>query len=187
MRGALGFIALGSNEGDRVCHLRAALVGLEAARQVVVLEASPIYESAAHTLGRGDVQPDYLNAVVMVRTMLRAFDLLGLCRCLERAAGRVRRLRWAPRTLDLDLLDLGGQCLSGPELTLPHPRLAVRRFVLQPWTDVLPTHRLGPPHRATVSQLLARCSDDGALRKTKLAWRPVATERAVALDLPSQD
>ncbi|MFQ5571480.1 MAG: 2-amino-4-hydroxy-6-hydroxymethyldihydropteridine diphosphokinase, partial [Rhodothermales bacterium] len=85
--------------------------------------------------------------------------LLEHCRTLERAAGRERRLRWEARTLDLDLLVYGRETRQSPELTLPHPRLGERRFVLQPLADVAPNLYVPLPFDATVADLLKRCPD----------------------------
>ena len=171
MEGVLGYIALGTNLGDRAGHLRSALHGLRRAQGITVLGCSPIYEAAAHTLDLTERQPAYLNAVAEVRTAYSPSDLLAICQRLELAAGRSRRVRWAPRTLDLDLLTLGMQRFSGPDLELPHPRLAERRFVLQPWADLSPNHYIGDPFGATVAALLSQCPDRGAIRRTNIAWQ----------------
>ena len=176
MQGVLGYIALGANLGDRTEHLRAALRGLQAFEGLLVLRQSPIYETAAHTLEATERSPAYLNAVIEVATTLAPVELLRACQRLERKAGRIRRRRWAPRTLDLDLLSLGTLQLRGPRLTLPHPRLAVRRFVLQPWADLSPNHYIDAPHCATVGELLKRCGDAAALNKTTLAWQDLEPE-----------
>ena len=92
----------------------------------------------------GPQQPDYLNAVLLVDTDLDARALLDLAHALEDAAGRVRELRWGPRTLDIDLLAVGDERSDDPELTLPHPRAHERSFVLDPWAEVDPGFVLTP-------------------------------------------
>ncbi len=99
-------------------------------------------------------QPDYLNSVLVARSPLDAESLLALCQAIERAAGRLRGERWGARPLDLDLLWWGDRVSVRPELTLPHPRLAERRFVLQPLADLIPDEPV-PPEGRTVRELLA--------------------------------
>jgi len=168
MENVLGYIALGANLGDRIQNLRFALQRLQKAPGLSVLRCSPIYEAEAHTLGSRE-QPDYLNAVVEICTALAPMGVLNLCLEIEKAAGRTRRSRWAPRTLDMDLLTLGTNTCREPGLELPHPRLALRRFVLAPWADLAPDHYVGSPVNATVASLLVRCPD------TVPIWRTVLT------------
>ncbi|HEX5715492.1 MAG TPA: 2-amino-4-hydroxy-6-hydroxymethyldihydropteridine diphosphokinase [Thermoanaerobaculia bacterium] len=100
-------------------------------------------------------QPDYLNTAVLANTSLEPGDLLALAKALELAAGRRRGARFGPRPLDVDLLLYGDRQSSAPELTLPHPRLRERRFVLAPLAEIAPDLRI-PPDNAKVSALLAR-------------------------------
>ena len=162
----LAYIALGANLGERIGALRAAVEGLAAHSDIEALSASPVYEAKAHTLKPDEAQPPYLNAVVAVRTTLPPEALLAYCHDLERAAGRRRRDRWMARTLDLDVLVYGRQTRRGPGLTLPHPHLGVRRFVLQPWADLAPNLCVPPPFDATVAELLRRCPDPDVPRRT---------------------
>ena len=159
------FLALGSNLGDRAAYLRGAVAAFCRHPAVQVVAASPVYESAAHVLP-GQAQPDYLNAVVWLRTTLAPEALLNFCLQLEAAAGRVRTTRWAPRTLDLDLLAWDDLVRCDERLTLPHPRLAERRFVLRPWADLAPDFYVPAPFCATVAALLQRCPDRASLRRT---------------------
>ena len=172
----IAYIALGANLGERLETLRAAVRGLAAHTDITVLRTSPVYETKAHTPVPGEAQPPYLNAVVEVETTLPPPVLLAYCHDLERAAGRTRRARWAPRTLDLDLLLYGSETRTTPDLTLPHPRMADRRFVLQPLADLAPTLHLPAPFDATVSDLLVACPDTD---------EPARTERVLAEQLPS--
>jgi 2-amino-4-hydroxy-6-hydroxymethyldihydropteridine diphosphokinase len=101
-------------------------------------------------------QADYLNTALVARSPLDAESLLALCQAIERSVGRRRRgERWGPRPLDLDLLWFGERISHRPELTLPHPRLAERRFVLQPLADLIPDVQV-PSAGRTVRELLAR-------------------------------
>ena len=167
-RGTVAYIALGANLGDRIGALRAAVEGLGVHPEIAVLRASPVYESEAHTLTADEVQPPYLNAVAAVRTTLSPEALLAYGHDLERAAGRQRRQRWRPRTLDLDLLVYGQEARNGPGLVLPHPHLGQRRFVLQPWADLAPNLCVPPPFEATVAALLRRCPDADVPSRTEL-------------------
>lgn len=124
------FLGLGSNLGDRVGHLRAAVAGL-----VEVVAVSPVY--ATDPVG-GPEQGTYLNLVVELDTALDARGLLDECRRLEAAAHRVRTTRWGPRTLDVDVLWVEGETVDAPDLVVPHPRLWERRFVLAPLADLAP-------------------------------------------------
>ena len=127
------FCGLGSNLGDREAHLRQALGQL--ARRADPVRISSLYES--EPVG-GPEQPRYLNAVVELATGLEPEDLLAECQALEVAAGRIRAVRWGPRPLDLDVLWYDGRVMVSPRLVLPHPRAAVRRFVLEPWCEIWP-------------------------------------------------
>ena len=147
------FVALGSNLGDRAVHLENAVAGLDGVEAV-----SDVYETKP--VG-GPEQGPYLNMVVRLRTSASPRELLGQCWAVERGAGRLRRVRWGPRTLDADVLWIDGEHLDEPDLVVPHPRMYERDFVLVPLSDVgadlLPDGydpescdgvvRLGPLHR----------------------------------------
>lgn len=132
---ATAFIAFGSNLGDRLEHLRAGRTELEA-QAGVVSGASRVFET--EPVGGPDDQGPYLNAVVRLETGLSAHDLLGVLVKIERRRGRERRERWGPRTLDLDVLLYGLEVIETDELTVPHPRLQDRAFVLEPLGDLAP-------------------------------------------------
>jgi len=114
-----------------------------------VLAVSEIYET--DHVGGPD-QPDYLNAVVLVETVLAAYELLVITQGIEAGLGRVRAERWGPRTVDVDIIAFDALVSDEPELTLPHPRAAERAFVLRPWLDVEPAACL-PDGRAVASLL----------------------------------
>ncbi len=155
------YIALGSNLGDRLTWLQQAVAGLRKIDRQ--LRCSPVYEGAAHTLRPGDESPDFLNAVVEVHTNLEAENLLGVCQKIERKADRHRSIPYAPRTLDLDILTLGEITCNTDRITLPHPRLQERRFVLQPWYDLAPDTYIPSPVDTTVAEVLAHCNDQAIL------------------------
>ncbi|MGA7098059.1 MAG: 2-amino-4-hydroxy-6-hydroxymethyldihydropteridine diphosphokinase [Acidimicrobiia bacterium] len=126
-------IGLGSNMGDRLEYLRNAVTEMEEIGTVVAV--SGLYES--EPVG-GPEQDPYLNAILVLETDLDAESLLGRLQQVESASGRERTVRWGPRTLDLDLITGDGVTVDSPTLTLPHPRSADRRFVLEPLAEVWP-------------------------------------------------
>jgi 2-amino-4-hydroxy-6-hydroxymethyldihydropteridine diphosphokinase len=148
-------IALGANmpsrAGPPAQTLKAALDALGSAG-VSVLKVSSILETAAWP---DPSDPPFANAVAMVQTPLEPFALLELLHAIETAFGRVRSRPNAPRTLDLDLLAHGGTIADGPRLELPHPRMATRRFVLEPLAQIAP-HWRHPVTGLTAEQMLAR-------------------------------
>ncbi len=129
------YVALGSNLGDRAANLQFAVDELAAASGVEVLELSRVYETAP--VG-GPPQDAFLNAVAALETTLTPHALLALGQRIESDAHRVRRERWGPRTLDVDLLLYDDMQIDDPDLTLPHPRMWERGFVLAPLHDVAP-------------------------------------------------
>ena len=123
-------LGLGSNVGDRLAHLRAAVGSLSD-----VTAVSDVYET--DPVG-GPAQDRFLNIVVAIETDLDPHALLGVCHRIESAAGRVRDVRWGPRTLDVDILWMDGVELDEPDLQVPHPRMWERRFVLEPLAQIAP-------------------------------------------------
>lgn len=148
-------VALGANLGDALASVRQALTDLNRLPQTRVLACSRLYRSAPHE-AQG---PDFINAVARLETRLTAPDLLAQLQALELAAGRERPYRNAPRTLDLDLLLYGDARIDSPQLTLPHPRLHERAFVLRPLAEVAP-ERVSPQALAAVQdQAIAPVED----------------------------
>lgn len=125
------YVALGSNLGDRMAYLRYAVRSLGH-----VTAMSEVYET--DPVGGPDDQGAYLNMVVEIETSLDPFALLRRCQRIEAEALRQRVVQWGPRTLDVDIVLFGDLAMTGPDLTLPHPRYAERRFVLAPLSDVAP-------------------------------------------------
>ena len=163
------FVGLGSNVGDRLGSLAAALGRLDAGPDTRVVGVSRVYETEAMTLPGAPPQRDHLNAVAEVATTLSPDALLDRLWAIERAAGRERSAgRWSPRPLDLDLLLHGDAVRQSEALTLPHPGLAARRFVLAPLAELAPG-LVVPGSGRTVADLLAACPD--ALRVTATALR----------------
>jgi 2-amino-4-hydroxy-6-hydroxymethyldihydropteridine diphosphokinase len=140
-------LSIGSNIGDRLGHLRRCVALLGDA----VLAASPVYSTAPWG---GVQQDDFLNAVLLVEDRdADAQEWLRRGQCCEAAAQRTRHVRWGPRTLDVDVIDVEQTRRDDPRLTLPHPRAHQRAFVLVPWLDVAPGAVL--VGRGTVAALLA--------------------------------
>lgn len=127
----MAIVALGSNLGNRAEYLRGAVRELGG-----VLRQSRVYET--EPVGGPDRQGPYLNMVVVVETPLDPFAFIRRCQRIEALAGRQRIVRWGPRTLDVDLLFHDDTRIESDELTVPHPRIAERRFVLHPLSDVAP-------------------------------------------------
>jgi 2-amino-4-hydroxy-6-hydroxymethyldihydropteridine diphosphokinase len=145
-------LSLGSNLGDRLAHLRAAVAGFAD----VLVAASPVYETEPWG---GVDQDDFLNAVLVVADP--ATDEWGWLRrgqALEDASGRVREVRWGPRTLDVDVVTVDGVTSTDPALLLPHPGTPERATVLRPWLDIDPDAEL--PGRGPVAELLVKLGPD---------------------------
>ena len=160
-------LALGSNLGDRLANLQAAVDALDAGPGLDDVAVSPVYQTAP--VG-GPPQPDYLNAVLVATTSLPPRAVLDRARAAEAARGRVRGPRWGPRTLDVDVIVYGNEISSDPELTLPHPRAHERAFVLAPWHDVDPGAVI--PGRGPVAGLLAALPADGVRLRRDVRLRP---------------
>lgn len=130
------FIGLGSNVGHREKNITAALAALETTREIEVVKVSGLYET--EPVGGPADQGKFLNAVVEVSTTLAALRLLAVCQRIEDSLGRKRDLRWGPRTIDLDILLFDDEIHSTAELTIPHPMMHERRFVLEPLVEIAP-------------------------------------------------
>ena len=154
------YIGLGSNLDDPAAQVRRALDLLVSLPGSRLYSHSSLYRSAP--LGPAD-QPDYVNAVAALDTDLDAHALLHELQAIETEQGRVRGdQRWGPRTLDLDLLLYGDAVINDAELTVPHPGLPVRAFVLYPLMEIAPD--LMVPGRGSLQELVARCPRDGLAR-----------------------
>lgn len=157
---AIAAVALGSNLDDPATQVRRAFDELRQLPGTSRITCSPLYRSAAiGPDGRRAAQPDFCNAAAMLDTALPARALLERLQAIERAHGRHRGLRWAARSLDLDLLVHGARVMDEPGLTLPHPRLHERNFVLFPLRDIAP--ELMIPGLATVRELAAQVGSEG--------------------------
>jgi 2-amino-4-hydroxy-6-hydroxymethyldihydropteridine diphosphokinase len=137
MKPCTAYLAIGSNLGDRMAAIRDAVVALDDHPAVAVEAISSIIET--DPVGPG-MQGRYLNGVLKVRTILDPRELLQQCLAIERTLGRDRAAeqRWGPRTLDIDLLLFGSMVLKDENLTVPHPRMHERTFVLEPLAELAP-------------------------------------------------
>ena len=151
------FIGLGSNLDGPVEQVRRALDALASVADSRLVAASRLYRS--DPVGPPG-QPDYVNAVAKLETRLTPARLLNELQRIERRQGRVRALRWGPRTLDLDLLLYGDLTVDEPRLRVPHPRLAERSFVLRPLAELL-AGDAELPELGRLDRLLAACPQDG--------------------------
>ena len=154
------YIGLGSNLCDPENQLRKALAALEQLRDTRIERISSLYRSAA--VGPG-TQPDYLNAVLLLSTDLPPIALLDAIQQIELDQGRVRDIRWGARTVDIDLLLYGDLQIDSPRLTVPHPRMQQRNFVLYPLREISDTN-LVLPDGSDLDTLLQQCTDADLIR-----------------------
>lgn len=156
------FIALGSNLGDPLSRIDAAFRALAELSQTQLMKRSPSYRNSAVGPGR---QPDFINAVAELVTGLDPFVLLDAVRDIEAAQGRERNAeRWAPRVIDLDILLYGDRQIRDHRLTLPHPEMHRRRFVLQPLSDIAPDLEI--PGHGPLRALLQQAPDHELIKIT---------------------
>ena len=165
-------LALGSNLGDRLATLQAGIDALADVPGIALIAVSAVFETSP--VGGPD-QPEYLNAVLLATSTLPCQEILRFTQAAEHAQGRVRTVRWGPRTLDIDIIACGEEFSDDPTLTLPHPRAHERAFVLLPWHDVDPGATL--PGSGQVAVLLSRLGSDttGTVRRRddlRLTVRP---------------
>lgn len=151
------YVGLGANLGHAAHTVRTAAAALNDMPDVAGLRLSPLYETAPVD----SEGPNYVNAVAELLTGLSPLDLLDILQGIEQAHGRRRPYPNAPRTLDLDLLWYGGQTIALPQLTVPHPRMHERAFVLRPLMDLAPDMHLP---QGAVSQLMTRCAQQDIRR-----------------------
>jgi 2-amino-4-hydroxy-6-hydroxymethyldihydropteridine diphosphokinase len=154
---ASALISLGSNLGDRRETLEAAIRALGDMPGVIVERVSSFHET--EPVGGPAGQGMYLNAAAALATTLDPFELLRVLQHVEAQFGRERTVRWGARSLDLDLLLFDDSIIDTPELSVPHPRLARRRFVLEPLSEIVP-FAVEPVSRRTIAELLFRLGQE---------------------------
>lgn len=151
--GEVAFVALGSNLGNRAGTLAAAVASIRGLPRTRLIAETPVEETAP--FGPSGQNP-YLNQMVAIDTDLQPHDLLDALQGIERAAGRTRDVRWGPRVLDLDIALWSGGNFRSRKLTIPHPRLSSRSFVLQPLAAIAPGWRIGGLNLRHLAHRLAR-------------------------------
>ncbi len=153
------YLGLGTNEGDRAVNLSLVLRLLRR-RLGLVSKESAVYETDAW--GKGD-EPAYYNQVVLVKTTLSLLEAFRECQIIEQKMGRVRGEKWRARIIDVDLLYYNEEVVESEALTLPHPLLAQRRFVLVPLVEIAP-QKVHPVSGKTQLELLEACADQLVVR-----------------------
>jgi 2-amino-4-hydroxy-6-hydroxymethyldihydropteridine diphosphokinase len=154
------YLLTGGNVGDRHLNMQQARTNIELICGQL-LQVSSIYETAPW--GKTD-QADFLNQVLLVETKLSPQDLLKAIFFIEEKGGRIRTVKNAPRTIDIDILFYNHLVLEEPGLSIPHPRIKDRRFVLEPLNEISPG-LLHPILKKTMHQLLLECTDELAVKK----------------------
>ncbi len=161
------YLGFGGNIDDPVGHFRCARQKIAAHPEILVTASSPLYRTPP--VGGPAGQPDFFNAVIALDTTLTEEQLLLFCQQLEHEAGRVRGIHWGPRPLDIDLLLYAEQVRHDPQLTLPHPRLHERLFVLLPLCDLAP-QLMHPLLHLSLQQLLAQLPEDAGISRLTETW-----------------
>ncbi|MHB1154434.1 MAG: 2-amino-4-hydroxy-6-hydroxymethyldihydropteridine diphosphokinase [Eubacteriales bacterium] len=156
MKHEMVYIGLGSNLGDRQKHITKAIEMLKNTQGITVKTVSPIYETTP--VGYSE-QPDFLNCVVEIITSLSPYELLDACIFIENELGRKRTMKWGPRTIDLDILFYGELLVASDRLTIPHPLLHERGFVLLPLSDIAPD-MLHPKLNVSIKALCEKLNYD---------------------------
>lgn len=151
------YISLGSNMGDKVASLKQAVELLQAHEHIQVIRVSSIYDT--DPVGYED-QDVFMNIVAEVETELTGEELLTVCQSIEQELKRVRVVRWGPRTMDLDIILYGDEVIDTPILTVPHPRMHERAFVLVPLVE-LNAEVIHPVHRKSAEELLSENGHEG--------------------------
>jgi 2-amino-4-hydroxy-6-hydroxymethyldihydropteridine diphosphokinase len=160
------FIGLGSNLGDREANIRQALQFLEQLPETTIVRGSSLYDT--EPVGVSD-QPNFLNGVVQVETHLAPRQLLWNLMLIERRLGRVRTQRWGPRVIDLDLLLYGDEVVDEEDLTLPHPLMTQRSFVMVPLVEIEPL-LVHPVTNQTMLSILQRLGADPLVKHGSRLW-----------------
>ncbi len=153
-------ISIGSNLGDRTGNCRKALEEISGFAEI--LKVSSVYETGP--VGKED-QPDFINCAAEIQTALPPEELLGRILEVEDGMGRVRDGRWGPRTIDIDLIFYDELKLDTPDLKLPHPQAHLRRFVLEPVSELMPG-KIHPAFGITVRELCRKLGDGQRVKKT---------------------
>jgi 2-amino-4-hydroxy-6-hydroxymethyldihydropteridine diphosphokinase len=166
------FVALGSNIGDRLGFLQRSLDALGRAPGFEVRSVSAVYET--EPVGKKD-QPQFLNAAVELSSLKSPAGVLVDLKQIEQSVGRTPSERWGPREIDLDLIYVQDLVIDGPELILPHPEVANRRFVLTPLAEIAPEF-VDPLQNRSMRELLLSCPDPNSVIKISSTIHTSAVE-----------
>ena len=150
----LAYIALGSNLNNPKQQIKDAVIALHSAKDIEVVNLSSLYQSPPVD---GSEQPDYINAMVQVKTHLTALELLHVCQDIETQQHRVREKKWGARTIDLDIVTYGVQVVASKQLVVPHPEMMNRAFVLIPLAEL--ENDLKVPVLGPIQDLIAKLGD----------------------------
>jgi len=161
------YLGLGSNLGNRLAFLRGGRDALVDQSGIELIQTSGVYETEA--IGGPEGNPLFLNTVLEIQTSLEAHQLLKACLAVEDEFGRSRPVRWAPRTLDIDILFYADLVICEERLTIPHPRLQERDFVLAPLMEIAPDFK-HPLLDQTITELAAGSSGVAALAPLRTTW-----------------
>ena len=159
----LAYIGFGSNIGDRLSYIRSAITALSEIEGITLQKISSLYETAP--VGN-EAQDDFLNGVISIRTHHSPHTLLYTLKQIETNIGREHRIRWGPREIDMDILIYGDLCVDTQNLTVPHPEMHLRRFVLAPLAEIAPD-LVHPILHETIQTLLERLEDDRSVVKAE--------------------
>ena len=167
----LAYIGFGSNIGDRLSYIRSAITALSEIEGITLQKISSLYETAP--VGN-EAQDDFLNGVVSIRTHHSPHTLLYTLKQIETNIGREHRIRWGPREIDMDILIYGDLCVETQNLTVPHPEMHLRRFVLVPLAEIAPD-LVHPVFNKTIQTLLAHLEGDRSVVKAEdLSFNPAS-------------
>ena len=161
------YLGLGSNLGNRMAFLRSGRDALADRSAIVLIRAAGVYETEA--VGGPPDNPFFLNTALQIETSMTPQQLLATCLAIEDEFGRSRPVRWAPRTLDIDILFYADQVVCEENLSIPHPRLQERSFVLAPLREIAPDLR-HPLLDQTISELAAASAGIEELEPIRSSW-----------------
>ena len=159
----LAYIGFGSNIGERLTYIQNSLHSLSAVEGITLKTISSIYKT--EPVGN-EAQDDFLNGVVSLETSLSPHTLLHTLKDIEVSIGRQHRTHWGPREIDMDILIYNDLCLQTPDLTIPHPEMHLRRFVLAPLAEIAP-NLSHPVLNKSILSLLLSVNDDNSVVKDK--------------------
>ncbi|MCX7736906.1 MAG: 2-amino-4-hydroxy-6-hydroxymethyldihydropteridine diphosphokinase [Candidatus Kapabacteria bacterium] len=149
-------LSLGSNIGDRKKYLKQAVESLISSNKLTNIKLSSIYETDPVDFIN---QPKFLNLCILAKTELKANDLMQLCKAIEIDLGRKKRAKWHEREIDIDIIFYNNEIIDETDLVIPHPRMHLRKFVLEPIFELTPEF-VHPVYNLNIEQLLKKCPDE---------------------------